>query len=111
MLHGRGEIEGGTFFPRPLYDKQADFVQAAADAMGKAGRQLSVSITCTNGSHYAGEAHIPTLGLGPSREDLAHTVDEYIELSQLTGAVTCYMAVMGALLQERFAPGKGGAGA
>ena len=107
------EIEGERFFPGWLYDKQADFVQAAADAMGKAGftpaiRQYNF---CTNGSHYAGEAHIPTLGLGHSREDLAHTVDEYIELSQLTGAVTCYMAVMGALLQERFAPGKGGAGA
>lgn len=105
------DIEGERFFPGWLYDKQADFVQAAADAMKQAGftpaiRQYNF---CTNGSHYAGEAHIPTIGLGPSREDLAHTVDEYIELSQLTGAVTCYVAVMGALLQERFLPGKGGA--
>ncbi len=33
-----------------------------------------------NGSHYAGEKGIRTIGLGPSREDLAHTVDEYVEL-------------------------------
>ena len=53
---------------------------------------------CTNGSHYAGEKGIPTIGLGPSREDLAHMVDEYVELTQLYGAVECYYAVMEALV-------------
>lgn len=53
---------------------------------------------CTNGSHYAGEKGIPTIGLGPSRENLAHTVDEYVELEQLTGAAECYYGVMKALL-------------
>ena len=54
---------------------------------------------CTNGSHYAGEAGIPTVGLGPSREDLAHTVDEYVELSQLEQACESYYALLGALLR------------
>ena len=36
--------------------------------------------------------------LGPSRENLAHTVDEYVELTQLFGAVECYYAVMEAML-------------
>ncbi|MPN34150.1 hypothetical protein SDC9_181643 [bioreactor metagenome] len=54
---------------------------------------------CTNASHYAGEAGIPTIGLGPSRENLAHTIDEYIELEQLTGAAECYCGVMRALLR------------
>ena len=54
---------------------------------------------CTNGSHYAGEAGIPTLGIGPSRENLAHTVDEYIELSELFKAADCYQGVMRALLK------------
>ena len=49
-------------------------------------------------THYAGEKGIPTIGLGPSREDLAHTVDEYVELTQLFGGVECYYAVMEALL-------------
>ena len=30
--------------------------------------------------------------------DLAHTVDEYVELTQLFGGVECYYAVMEALL-------------
>ena len=38
---------------------------------------------CTNGSHYAGEAGIPTVGYGPGEERLAHIVDEYIEEKDL----------------------------
>ena len=56
---------------------------------------------CTNGSHYAGEARIPTVGLGPSRENLAHTIDEYIELTELFGAADCYYGVLKALLTEK----------
>ena len=54
---------------------------------------------CTNGSHYAGEAGIRTLGIGPSRENLAHTVNEYIELSELHKVADCYQGVMEALLK------------
>ena len=54
---------------------------------------------CTNGSHYAGEAGIKTLGLGPSKENLAHTVNEYIEIEQLNLAVDSYDAIMKALLK------------
>ena len=39
---------------------------------------------CTNGSHYAGELGIPTVGYGPSPEALAHTIDEYVLVDQLT---------------------------
>ncbi len=53
---------------------------------------------CTNGSHYAGEAGIKTLGVGPSKENLAHTINEYIEISQLTGATQAYYGIMKALL-------------
>ena len=54
---------------------------------------------CTNASHYAGEAGIPTLGMGPSNESQAHVVDEYIELSQLDGVYGCYKSIMKALLK------------
>jgi acetylornithine deacetylase/succinyl-diaminopimelate desuccinylase-like protein len=53
---------------------------------------------CTNGSHYAGEAGIETFGFGPSSEKLAHTVDEYVTLPQIRGAVTGYEAILEALL-------------
>ena len=66
------------------------------------GRGLAPAITgysfCTNGSYYAGEAGIPTFGYGPSREDLAHTVDEHITLKDLYDAVDGYLAALHALL-------------
>ena len=55
---------------------------------------------CTNGSYYAGEAGIRTMGFGPSREDLAHTVDEYVEIDQLVAAMHGYIGIMEALLEE-----------
>ena len=54
---------------------------------------------CTNGSHYAGEAGVKTFGLGPSRENLAHTINEYIEIDQLVKVCDCYTGVMKALLK------------
>ena len=67
-------------------------------AMGREAAVTQYSF-CTNGSHYAGEAGIPTVGLGPSREDLAHTDNEYIELEQLFLACESDQAIMRALLR------------
>ena len=54
---------------------------------------------CTNGSHYAGEAGIQTFGLGPSRENLAHTVSEYVEVDSLAKVTDCYYGVLKALMK------------
>ncbi|MDB2109201.1 YgeY family selenium metabolism-linked hydrolase [Clostridium paraputrificum] len=86
-------IEGERFFPAWLYDEEDEFVQAAYKGLKNAG--INPEITqysfCTNGSHYAGEKGIKTIGFGPSKENLAHTIDEYIELEQLyTGAEGYY---------------------
>ena len=95
------QITGERFFPGWLYDESDAFVQAVKGELETMG--YSPAITrynfCTNGSHYAGEAGIPTFGLGPSRENLAHTVDEYIELDQLYNITDCYYGVMKALLR------------
>lgn len=94
------KIEGERFFPGWLYQPDEPFVQAVVGKLESKG--FSPEITqynfCTNGSHYAGEAGIKTFGLGPSRENLAHTINEYIEVDQLTGAAECYYAVIQALL-------------
>src|SRR5208337_3588248 len=83
------EISGERFFPGWVFDKDDEFVQAALAGLKSAG--LNPEVTqysfCTNGSHYAGEAGIRTIGFGPSRENLAHTIDEYIEIDQLVKAV------------------------
>lgn len=60
--------------------------------------QLTGYSFCTNGSHYAGEAGIPCIGIGPGRENLAHTVDEYIELDELVAVSRYYTAVLNAVM-------------
>lgn len=94
-------IRARRFFPAWLYDEEEPFVQSILSELRSAGPEVRVTqySFCTNGSHYAGEAGIPTVGLGPSREDLAHTDDEYIELEQLYLACERCQAVLRALLR------------
>ena len=93
-------IAAERFFPGWLFDADADWIQAIKAKLDEKGfsPEIAQYNFCTNGSHYAGEAGIRTIGLGPSREDLAHTVDEYIEISELTKVADCYYAVLEALL-------------
>lgn len=93
-------IKGERFFPAWLYEEDDEFVKTSFEALKKAG--LNPKIThysfCTNGSHYAGEKGIKTIGFGPSLENLAHTVDEYIEIEQLNMAAKGYYSIIEALL-------------
>ena len=95
------DIRGERFFPGWLFDKDEEWIQAVYTEMKNAG--LTPEITqynfCTNGSHYAGEAGIKTIGLGPSQENLAHTINEYIEIDELNKIVASYEAAMKALLK------------
>lgn len=94
-------IAGERFFPGWLYPEQDEFVQAALTGLREAGLQPEVTqySFCTNGSHYAGEAGIKTIGFGPSRENLAHTIDEYIEIEQLTGAARGYYGILQSVMK------------
>ncbi|WKY46869.1 YgeY family selenium metabolism-linked hydrolase [Eubacteriaceae bacterium ES3] len=94
------KIKGERFFPGWLMDENSETVQTVKKHLEDKGFKPQVTYYnfCTNGSHYAGEAGIETIGLGPSDEKLAHTIDEYIELGQLTGAVESYMGIMEAYL-------------
>ncbi|MEG6615956.1 YgeY family selenium metabolism-linked hydrolase [Peptococcaceae bacterium 1198_IL3148] len=93
-------IEGERFFPGWLYDEQDEFVQAALKGLREAGLDPGVThySFCTNGSHYAGEKGIKTIGFGPSQENLAHTIDEYIEVDQLCKGAEGYYAIMKSVL-------------
>ena len=90
------KIEGERFFPGWLYDEQDEFVQAAYKGLKEAGidSQITQYSFCTNGSHYAGEAGIKTIGFGPSKENLAHTIDEYIEQEQLFIGAEGYYGIL-----------------
>ncbi len=100
LCHTGEEITGERFFPGWLYDENDAFVQAVKKQLEQMGYQPEITQYnfCTNGSHYAGEAKIKTFGLGPSKENLAHTVNEYIEVDQLVKVTDCYYGVMQALL-------------
>ena len=94
-------IEEERFFPGWLFETSETYIQDIYGELTANGYtpEITQYNFCTNGSHYAGEAGIKTVGLGPSRENLAHTISEYIELDQLEKAADCYKLVMKALLK------------
>jgi len=95
-------IEGERFFPGWVFDEQDELVKLALAGVRSAGIEPAITkySFCTNGSHYAGEAGIRTVGFGPSRENLAHTIDEYIEIDQLLGAAKGYYGIMSSACPE-----------
>lgn len=95
-------IEGERFFPGWLFEEKDEYVQKALKALKEIGQIPTITHYnfCTNGSHYAGEAGIKTIGYGPSRENLAHTIDEYIELDSLYNVTEGYYAILKAYLAK-----------
>lgn len=93
-------ISGKRFFPAWLTDENSEFAVLAAKGIENSGRKPIIGYYsfCTNGSHYAGEAGIPTIGFGPSRENQAHVRDEYIEIEQLEGAAQGYIEIAKSVL-------------
>ncbi len=92
-------IVADRFFPAWVLEEDAELVEKARKGLLSAGidAPLSHFAFCTNGSHFCGEAGIPTIGFGPSREDLAHVLDEYIEVEQLIKAGKGFYGILGQL--------------
>lgn len=89
------KLGGKRFFPAWLINEDHVLVQNALAALRDINQQpkLSVYSFCTNGSYCAGVSKIPTIGYGPSRENIAHIVNEYIELDQLFQAAEGYYSI------------------
>lgn len=102
MCYTGNVIEGERFFPGWLYEKDDEFTKIAYEGLKSVGidPEITQYSFCTNGSHYAGEAKIPTIGFGPSRENLAHTIDEHIELSQLIKGTEGYYGILKSLYKK-----------
>lgn len=94
-------IQAEKFFPAWLYDEDDAFIQSCLTELKADGFTPDIAVYdfCTNGSYYAGVEQVKTIGLGPSQENLAHTIDEYIEIPQLTGAAVCYVSILKALMK------------
>ena len=77
-----------------------ELVQKALGGLRAAGLRpgLSSYQFCTNAAYSAGYAGVPTIGFGPSHEELAHVVDEYVELDQLFKARDGYRGIATAVL-------------
>jgi acetylornithine deacetylase/succinyl-diaminopimelate desuccinylase-like protein len=100
--HTDSIIQGERFFPAWLFDQDSDFVTKIWKGLQEIGLDARVTqySFCTNGSHYAGEAGIKTIGFGPSRENLAHVIDEYVEIEQLELASKGYEKIMEIFLSD-----------
>lgn len=94
-------IEGERFFPGWMLKDESvsDRIIFALTDKGFSPVRTRYNF-CTNGSHYAGEAGIVCIGYGPSKEELAHVIDEYVEADQLTGAAEGYYTIMECLTEE-----------
>ena len=92
-------ISAKRYFPAWVVDESSELVVKARRGLEAAGidAPLSHFSFCTNGSHFCGEAGIPTIGYGPSLESLAHVRDEYIEISQLTKACRGFASILAEL--------------
>ncbi len=90
------KLAAKRFFPAWSYSEDDYIIQNAREALRRAGLPVEIShySFCTDGSQSAGMRSIPTMGFGPSRENLAHIVDEYIELDQIKKAYRGYQSLI-----------------
>jgi len=88
------------FFPAWVIEEDHLLVEAAAEGLRRAGLSPQVShySFCTNGSHYAGERGLPSIGFGPSPEQLAHITDEYVLVEDLVSAYKGYRGMLEVLM-------------
>jgi putative selenium metabolism hydrolase len=71
-----------------------------ATALAATGAEASTYQFGTNGSYFAGERGIPTVGYGPADPGVPHTVNESIPIDQLERAPVGYRDIALALLGD-----------
>ena len=88
------------YAPAWLTPLDSTAVQASLVGLRAAGLPAEASTYgfCTNGSLTAGLRGVPTVGYGIGREEVAHTVDEYIEVEKLYKGTEGYAVVIASLM-------------
>ncbi|MGI6253475.1 MAG: YgeY family selenium metabolism-linked hydrolase [Aminivibrio sp.] len=94
-------IKGRHYAPAWVMPEDSPYLSVLSEALSEAGLPARISGRPgfgTNGCQFAAERGLPTVIYGPSRRELVHGVDEYIEISELVGACSGYCAMAGRLL-------------
>ncbi len=103
-------IRGSHYAPAWTIPADSPFLRVLSVALEEAGLCSAVSARPgfgTNGCHYAAERMLPTVVYGPSRRELVHTVDEYIEIDALVDSCRGYYAMAERFLARRAPRGQG----
>jgi len=79
-------------FPVWAFEESHPFVQAAVAASRAMGLDTTTGKWnfSTNGAYWAGSAQIPSVGFGPGKEEVVHTVDEHIRVDDAVRAAEWY---------------------
>ena len=89
------------YFPAWITDENHPLVQAVERAvrneLGVRPRMTKFPFS-TDGTYTAGIAGIPTVGLGPGDEKLAHTVEDQVHLEDVANAARVYARLATTLL-------------
>jgi putative selenium metabolism hydrolase len=88
-------VHAPNFAPAWYFEDDVEVVRGALAGLEGVGipPELTHYAFCTNGSGTAGRLGIPTVGFGPGNEELAHRVDEYVEVDQLTAAARGFAGI------------------
>jgi len=83
------------FAPGWFFGENEELIERALRGLHYLGMEPSLSESGfgTNGCFYGGIKGIPTISFGPSKEQLAHTKDERVNIEQLVKATQGYMAI------------------
>lgn len=86
------KFEVDAYFPTWLMDEKDTLVQSGLDTLDSIGLKPESGVWSfsTNGVASAGQLGIPTIGLAPGKEELAHSTKEEIELKDLKKATQFY---------------------
>ncbi|MEW9501721.1 YgeY family selenium metabolism-linked hydrolase [Jeotgalibacillus marinus] len=95
-------VEAENFAAAWYYEQTEPLVQFAQSGLKKINQSsdLSYYAFCTNGSGTAGDLKIPTIGYGPGNEELAHRIDEYIDLDELETGAHGYAAIIESIVTK-----------
>ena len=96
--------EQESYFPTWVLEEDHPLVKAgmvAAEKVNPNPPKLSVWTFSTNGVATMGRLGIPTIGYAPSKEELAHSVDEKVKIDDLMIATEFYAEIVGILAEGK----------